>query len=210
MLPFRLLLITDWGLDDLPGRVARALEAGPGIAVQHRHPGVSDRQFFDEAVRLAEVCRAAGAPLFVSRRLDVALAVDAHLHLPAYALRAADVRPHLPAGRLVSVAVHDEAEALAAAGADLALVSPVFAPGSKPTDTRPTLGPEGFHRLASAVPCPAFALGGLDAARAQQLSGAAGVAVVSSVLAAADPRGACRGLLSRTPPPSEPPATARE
>lgn len=193
-LPFRLLLITDWGLEDLPGRVARALEAGPGIAVQHRHPGVSDRQFFEEAQQLSRVCRAAGAPFFVSRRLDVALALDAHLHLPAYALRVADVRPHLPAGRLVSVAVHDEVEAQAAAGADLALVSPVFAPGSKPGDGRPTLGPEGFHRLASALPCPAFALGGIDAARARQLFSAAGLAVVSSVLAAADPLAACRAL----------------
>lgn len=198
-LPFRLLLITDWGLDDLPGRVARALEAGPGVAVQHRHPGVSDRQFFDEAVRLADVCRAADAPLFVSRRLDVALAVGAHLHLPAYALRVADVRPHLPAGRLVSVAVHDEAEARAAEGAELALVSPVFSPGSKPTDTRPTLGPAGFFRLAGALPCPAFALGGLDAARATRLPGVAGVAVISSVLAAADPRDAGRALLAQLP-----------
>lgn len=195
-LPFRLLLITDWGLGDLPGRVARALEAGPGVAVQHRHPGVGDRQFFDEATRLAEVCRAAGAPLFISRRLDVALAVGAHLHLPAYALRVADVRPHLPEGRLVSVAVHDDAEARAAASADLALVSPVFAPGSKPTDTRPTLGPDGLRRLAESLPCPAFALGGIDAARARQLSGTAGFAVVSSVLAAADPRDACRTLLA--------------
>lgn len=198
-LPFRIVLVTDWSLDDLPGRVARALEAGPGVAVQHRHPGVSDRQLLDEARRLADVCRAAGAPLFASRRLDVALAVDAHLHLPAYALRVADVRPRLPAGCLVSVAVHDEAEARAAHGADLALVSPVYAPGSKPTDTRPTLGPDGFRRLAAALPCPAFALGGLDADRARQLA-APGVAVISAVLAAADPRAACRELLDAVGP----------
>lgn len=194
-LPFQVIVITDWGLDELPRRVARALEAGPGVAVQHRHPGVGDRQFHEEAVQLAQVCRAAGATLFVSRRLDVALAVDAHLHLPAYGLRPADVRPHLK-DKLVSVAVHDEAEARDAAGADLALVSPVFAPGSKPTDTRPPLGPDGFHRLAQALPCPALALGGLDAARAGLLRDAAGFAVVSAVLAAADPRVACAALLA--------------
>ncbi|MEW6433692.1 MAG: thiamine phosphate synthase [Myxococcota bacterium] len=200
-LPFRIVLVTDWSLDDLPGRVARALEAGPGVAVQHRHPGASDRQLLEEALRLADVCRAAGAPLFVSRRLDVALALDAHLHLPAYALRVADVRPRLPAGRLVSVAIHDEAEALAARGADFALVSPVYAPGSKPTDTRPTLGPDGFRRLAAALPCPAFALGGLDASRARALAPVAGAAVVSAVLAAADPLEACRAMLDALPSP---------
>ncbi|MFP2933357.1 thiamine phosphate synthase, partial [Pyxidicoccus sp. 3LG] len=106
--------------------------------------------------QLAALCAERGNPLFVNGRLDVALLVGAHLHLPAHGPTPEDVRPHLPPGRLVSVAVHDVAEARTAAGADLALVSPVFAPGSKPGDTRATLGPEGFLALAggAAVPGP--------------------------------------------------------
>jgi thiamine-phosphate pyrophosphorylase len=194
-LPFRLVLITDWALPDCAARMARALEAGPGVAVQHRHPGAVDRAFYAEAEALSAACAAAGAPLFVNGRLDVALAVGAHLHLPAAALRVADVRPHLPPGRWLSVAVHDEAEARAAAGADLALVSPVFAPSSKPGDARPLLGPDGLRRLAGVLPCPAFALGGVDAARARALGDVAGVAALSHVLTAEDPREACRALL---------------
>ncbi|MFP2896649.1 thiamine phosphate synthase, partial [Corallococcus sp. 4LFB] len=141
----RLVVITDWRLPRarLLTALERALEAGPEVAVQHRHPEASGRVFLEEARLLAEVCR--GRALFVNGRLDVALLVGAHLHLPASGPSPRDVRPFLPEGRLVSVAVHDAREAEAAVGADLALVSPVFAPGSKPGDTRDTLGPRGFR-----------------------------------------------------------------
>ncbi|MBL9038767.1 MAG: thiamine phosphate synthase [Archangium sp.] len=194
MLPFRLLIITDWALGDaLLERLDDALQAGPGIAVQHRNPGATGRRFFDDAVRVAAVCRTHGAPLFVNGRLDVALAVDAHLHLPAHGLRVDDVRPSLP-GRLVSVAVHDEAEIQP--GADCSLVSPVFPPGSKPDDTRAPLGAEGFARLVVAGAAPAVALGGLTPARARLLPPETPVAAISAVLRAPSPRAAAAAFLT--------------
>lgn len=194
----RLVVITDWRLPRarLLGALERALEAGPGVAVQHRHPDAPARLFLEEARLLAELCRARGAPLFVNGRLDVALLVGAHLHLPAGGLTPSDVRPLLPPGRLVSLAVHDAAEARLAEGADLALVSPVYAPGSKPGDTRAPLGPEGFRALAEALPCPALALGGVNPERAATLRGAAGFAVISAVLEAPRPTEAARALLA--------------
>lgn len=176
-----LIVITDWELGDLLQRLERALEAGPGIAIQHRHPEATARQFFDEAVKLRE--RFPSVPLFINRRLDVALALGAWLHLPAYGLLPADVQ-----GRVerVSVAVHSLEEARRAQGADLALVSPVFGKG----DAKP-LGVEGFARIAAALPCPAFALGGVTA----RVPGAAGHAVISAVLRAADPRAAAAAML---------------
>ncbi|WP_224249165.1 thiamine phosphate synthase [Hyalangium gracile] len=197
----RLVVITDWRLPRarLLSALERALEAGPEVAVQHRHPDAPARAFLEEARWLAELCRARGNPLFVNGRLDVALLVGAHLHLPAHGPTVADVRPHLPAGRLVSVAVHDRDEALLARGADLALVSPVYAPGSKPGDTRPQLGPEGFQALAASVPCPALALGGITPERASLLPGAHGFAVISAVLEAEDPAAVARALLRPAP-----------
>ena len=194
----RLVVITDWRLPRarLLGALEGALAAGPGVAVQHRHPDAPARLFLEEARLLAELCRARGAPLFVNGRLDVALLVGAHLHLPADGLTPSDVRPLLPPGRLVSLAVHDAAEARLAQGADLALVSPVYAPGSKPGDTRAPLGPEGFRALAEALPCPALALGGLNPERAAALRGAAGFAVISAVLEAPNPTEAARALLA--------------
>lgn len=195
-MPPRVMVITDWRLprERLLTALERALEVGPQVAVQHRHPEAPTRQFLEEARLLAGLCRARGNPLFVNGRLDVALLVGAHLHLPAMGPTPEDVRPHLPPGRQVSVAVHDEQEARRTRGADLALVSPVFSPGSKPEDTRPTLGPEGFRKLAAALPCPALALGGLTPERASLLTGAAGFAVISAVLEAEEPGAAARAL----------------
>ncbi len=193
-LPFRLLLVTDWARADLLARVDAALAAGPGIAVQHRHPGVSGATFAAEAQALAALCARHGAPLFINGRLDVALALGVHLHLPAHGPSVDDVRRHLP-DRWLSVAVHDDVEARAARGADLALVSPVFTPGSKPSDPRPTLGAEGLSRLARKLALPVFALGGIDADRARGLS-CAGAAVIGAVLDANDPKAAAQALLA--------------
>lgn len=198
----RLLVITDWRLPRarLLEALERALEVGPEVAVQHRHPEAPARAFLEEARLLAALCRKRGNRLFVNGRLDVALLVGAHLHLPARGLSVEDVRPYLPAGRWVSIAVHDADEARLARGADLALVSPVYAPGSKPGDTRPPLGPEGFQALAAALPCPALALGGVTPERAAWLTGAQGFAVISAVLEAREPAAVARALLRAATP----------
>ena len=124
--------------------------------------------------------------------------IGAHLHLPAWGPTVHDVRPHLPAGRWVSAAIHDADEARLTRGADLALVSPVYAPGSKPEDSRAPLGPEGFRALAASLTCPAMALGGITPERAVLLPEAQGFAVISAVLEAEDPARAARALLQTT------------
>jgi thiamine-phosphate pyrophosphorylase len=179
----------------LLARLEDVLSVGPSVGVQHRHPGAPDRQFYEEGKLLAERCRASRNPLFVNGRLDIALLLGSHLHLPARGIRVEDVRPHLPPSAWVSIAVHDAAEAEAAEGADLALVSPVFPPGSKPTDLRPPLGVDGFWRLATTLPCPPFALGGIDPANASSIRGEFGFAAISSVLRAEDPKNAASELV---------------
>lgn len=192
-LPFKLLLITDWSRPDCVSRVREALRAGPGIAVQHRHPFSTDRQFFEEGQRLKEAI--GDAPLFVNGRLDVALALDAHLHLTEQSLRAADVRPRL-GGKLVSSACHPDGqhELPELEGVDLLLVSPVFKPNSK-TDDREPLGVSRFHAFAQATPRPCFALGGITVARVPDLRPVAGVAVIGEVMHADSPAHAAEALL---------------
>jgi thiamine-phosphate pyrophosphorylase len=180
-----LYLITDWscGDDPLLERVERALQAGPGISVQHRNPAVSTAVFFAQAQKLARVCRRYDAPLFINRRLDVALALEAHLHLPSYGLWPSDVL-----GRIerISVSVHSEEEAKRCTGATLALVSPVIA-----KENVTALGLEGFLRLETRCPCPAFALGGIK----KPLPGIHRHAVISAVLHADDPKSAAEEFL---------------
>ncbi len=169
---------------------------GPEVALQHRDPGAPIRKFLDRARPLATLCHKTGAHLFVNGRLDVALLVGAHLHLPVDGPRPAEVRPHLPAGRWVSAAVHSTEELATSEGADLVLISPVFKPGSKPSDRRPQLGVEGFLELARRAVVPAFALGGIDPERIASLPSCAGVAVQSSVLRASDPGRVARQILA--------------
>lgn len=195
----RLIVITDWALgrDRVLAVADAALAISPEVAVQHRHPKATGRAFLEEARALRSVVsRHPGRRLFVNGRLDVALLVEADLHLPSSAPSPAEVRPLLPPGRLLSVAVHSIEEARAAAGADLALVSPVFSPRSKPGDPRAPLGPEGFEAIRAALPCPAFALGGLGAENAALVRGAAGAAVIGAVMGAGDPAAAVAALLA--------------
>jgi thiamine-phosphate pyrophosphorylase len=207
----RLLLVTDWSLGE--HRLLQALEQacalGPEVAVQHRHPEAATRPFLAEARTLAALCAVHHNPLFINGRLDVALLVGAHLHLPVDAPTPAEVRGHLPAGRWVSAAVHDEVELHRAAGADLVLLSPVFTPGSKPGPSPKTLGPEGYARLRAASTCPALALGGIRLDTLSTLGPVEGVAVQSAVLRHAHPGEAARALLHALHSPGVPPEPLR-
>jgi thiamine-phosphate pyrophosphorylase len=188
VITFKLMVITDWSLPDCVDRIRDALKAGPGIAIQHRHPGATDRQFYEEGLRLKEAC--GPAPLFINGRLDLALALDAHLHLTDHSLFAADVRPKL-GERWLSAACHPPA---AAQDVDLLLVSPVFDPLSKPAERAP-LGVDAFHAFARTTPTPCFALGGITAERIARLRPVAGVAVIGEVMHAASPAHAAEALL---------------
>lgn len=190
----RLVVITDWSLLDLEARVAQVATLGARVAIQHRWPGAPTRVFLERARVLKVLCDCTGARLFVNGRLDVALLVGAGLHVPEDSVPPTELRAQLPPGTPISVAVHDHTDPARANGADFALVSPVFPPGSKPDDSRPPLGREGFLRVAARLPCPAYALGGVTVENAG-MPGAAGVAVISSVWRAEDPAAAADALL---------------
>ena len=102
----RLILITDWEMGEraLLEAVEDLLPLGRAVAIQHRHPGAEGGQLLREARLLAARCERFGVPLFVNERLDVALVVGAHLHLPARGPDVSDVRPLLPEGTWISVA----------------------------------------------------------------------------------------------------------
>ena len=193
-LSFKLLLITDWSRPDCVEQIADALKAGPGIAVQHRHPGATDRLLYEEGLRLKAAC--GDAPFFINGRADLAIALDAHLNLTDRSLRLGDVRA-LMRDRLISSSCHPppHPDPLPLGGeGDLFLVSPVFDPISKRFE-RPAIGVERFHAFASSTAIPCFALGGITAARIPQLKPLAGVAVIGEVMHSASPAHAAEALL---------------
>jgi thiamine monophosphate synthase len=86
-----------------------------------------------------------------------------------------------------------EVDAALAAGATLALLSPVWSPSSK-ADERTPLGPDRF--IAIAAGRPVLALGGLTAARHRRLRqrGGWGSAAIGGLFTAEHPAAAAAGL----------------
>ena len=87
-------------------------------------------------------------------------------------------------------AVHAERD-----GADYVGVSPVFATPTK-TDHAAPLGLAGLRAIRAATKLPLVAIGGIHAGNARKVvwAGADGLAVVSAIVAADDPRAAAEIL----------------
>lgn len=158
-----------------------ALPRDAGVVLRHRDPAARARL----ARALAPVCRARGLVLLIAGDGPLAARVGAAgVHLPeARAGEARGWRRRHP-GWLITAAAHGARalHAAARAGADAAVLSPVFATASHP-DARP-LGPLRFARLARQCSLPVYALGGVTAATATALknSGAVGIAGVSGLV----------------------------
>jgi thiamine-phosphate pyrophosphorylase len=182
--------------------VAAAL--GGGIrAVQLRERDLATRALLRVAEQLRALTRRYDAALLINDRIDVALACDADgVHLPAASFSVADARALLGARRLIGVSVHAPSELAAAAGADFAVIGPIYETPSKQAYGAPLgIGALGAARAMTAMPL--FAIGGVDARRVPEVraAGADGVAVIRAVLAAPDPGRAATQLISTTKTP---------
>ncbi|MCA9522927.1 MAG: thiamine phosphate synthase [Myxococcales bacterium] len=201
--PFRLCLISDRRLaDDLAQALELTLAAlPPGVAaVQLRENELPDRELLALARQLRTVTRRRGARLLINDRLDIARLAEADgLQLGQRSAPLAAIRHHWPDAWLGS-SCHDarELEEATRAGADFALLSPVFPPHSKRYDLAP-LGVTRLGALCRTTTLPIFALGGLDASNLAALrdSGCYGAAMIGGWLSAqADPTALAAALRS--------------
>jgi thiamine-phosphate diphosphorylase len=166
--------------------------------VQYREKNAMTRLMIEEATELCRLCRAAGVPFIVNDRLDIALAVDADgVHVGQDDMPASVARRLLGPRRILGVSAGSVEEARKAVddGADYIGASPVFSTPTKP-DTPPPLGIEELRRITEAVEVPVVAIGGIttENAAAMRDAGAAGIAVVSAIVAAEDVETAARAL----------------
>ncbi len=133
-------------------------------------------------------------------RADIAVAADAGgVHVGENDLSLPAVRSVVRASMVVGGTARDPAMALRVEqqGADYIGVGPVYATASK-DGLPPPLGVEGVRVVAAAVSVPVIAIAGVSAARVPELlaAGAHGVAVVSAIANADDPRKATEGLVA--------------
>jgi thiamine-phosphate pyrophosphorylase len=198
-----LYLVTDRGLAagrPMPDMV-RAAVSGGVTCVQVREKECPAREFVRQASALMDLLRPLGVPLIVNDRVDIALAVEAHgVHLGQDDLPLRAARAILGPRRVIGISVDSVAQAVAAErdGADYLGVSPVFATPTK-TDTAAPLGLAGLAAIRRAVGIPLVAIGGIGARNAAEVirAGADGVAVVSAIVAAADPQRAAAEIAAR-------------
>jgi thiamine-phosphate pyrophosphorylase len=177
-LPALLLMTDPKRLPDPCGAAAR-LPRGSGVIL--RAYDAPERERLAHA--LAEIARRQRLVLLIAIDAALAAAVGADgVHLPeALAGQATIVRRR--SDWLVTVAAHSLAalREAARAGADAALLSPVFPTASHP-EARP-LGPHYFATLVRRAGLPVYALGGVDETNAPLLlaSGAAGIAGIGAL-----------------------------
>jgi thiamine-phosphate pyrophosphorylase len=178
--------------------VVEAAVRGGVTVVQLREKECSTRDMIDLGLLLERLLEPFGVPLIVDDRVDVALAIGAAgVHVGQSDMPYHEARRLLGDDALVGLTVETFDDALAAAGWDVDYlgISPVFPTPTK-TDTGPAWGLEGITRLRDTSRHVLIGIGGINAGNAGEVirAGADGVAVVSAVCAAADPREAAHRL----------------
>lgn len=173
-----------------------ACEAGVG-PVQVREKSLTDRDLLAHLRGVRAITAAAGVPLIVNDRPDLARLCGADgVHLGADDLPVAEVRAMLGERALVGASTHrpEDATAAVAAGADHLGIGPCFPSGTKSFDAFP--GPEYLRWAAANVRVPWFAIGGIDTNTIADAAeaGAARAAVCGAVCGADDPGAAAAEL----------------
>jgi thiamine-phosphate pyrophosphorylase len=159
------------------------LEAGARI-LQFRHKGVFSRQMFEEAKRIAALCRDADALFVINDRADIAMLLDAGLHLGQDDLPPADARRIMPPGRIVGFSTHnaDQLRSGDREPVDYLAIGPIFATGSK-QNPDPIVGLEQLRTLRTLTRKPLIAIGGITRETALSVfeAGADSVAIIGDL-----------------------------
>ncbi|MEI6702635.1 MAG: thiamine phosphate synthase [Deltaproteobacteria bacterium] len=200
---FSLYLITDRlqtcgrALEDV---VWQALDGGVR-AVQLREKSLSSAELYSIAVKMRRLTADYGARLIINDRIDIARAVAADgVQIGVNSLPVTAARSILMPGNVLIYSAHSIEEAVCAQrdGVDFVTFGPVYHTPSKASFGDPC----GIRKLSEAVRAldiPVIALGGIKLENSYETlsAGCRGIAVISAVLAAPDPRDAAASLLKK-------------
>ena len=197
----KLYLVTDRSLcrgRQLEYIVEEALKGGVTM-VQLREKECSTREFYEIGMRLKALLSSFDIPLVINDRLDVALAINADgLHIGQSDMPWYEAQRLLGTTKILGISVETMEQVITANEIDVDYIgiSPVFATSTK-IDTFPPFGLEGVKEACMLSRHPCVAIGGINLDNAQQImkNGASGIAVVSAISMADDPRKAANELL---------------
>lgn len=193
-----LYFITDpEGPHDLVETVLEAVDGGATV-VQLRHKHASDAEFLALARTLQALLSARRIPLLVNDRVEIAQEIGAAgVHVGQGDLAAEHARAIMGPGAIVGLSAYGVADV---ARVDPSIVDYVglgsVFPTSTKTDLDPPIGLAGFRELRAAIPIPVVAIGGISEQNAAGVfaHGADGIAVVTAISRAPEPRAAAERL----------------
>ncbi len=197
---YHLYLVTDdqQDLATLKHVVRRAVEGGVTmVQVREKHGDV--RAFIERAQAVKEILQGTNVPLIINDRIDVALAVDADgVHLGQSDMPANIARDLIGPNKILGLSIEDEQQ-LAEVDSlpiDYIGLSAIYPTPTK-TNTKTHWGIEGLKKALCTTSLPIVAIGGINETNIPELSatGVHGLALVSAICHADDPKRACEYLL---------------
>ncbi len=169
---------------------------GAGVRrVQLREKGLDTDTLKNLAERILRLTDAHRAELLINTHAETAVEIGAAgVHLPASGPLPETVREEYGDRLLIGCSAHNLKELERAVGADFVTCSPVYAPSSKPVAG---IGLNALQETVRATSLPVFALGGITPQRVPpcRSTGAAGIAVMSGILAAENVGAAVKAYL---------------
>ncbi|MDV6251828.1 thiamine phosphate synthase [Vibrio sp. EA2] len=198
---YRLYLVTDdqQDLATLKHVVSKAVEGGVTmVQVREKHGDV--RAFIERAQAVKDILKNTNVPLIINDRVDVALAVDADgVHLGQSDMPAHTARELIGPDKILGLSIEDEQQ-LAEVDTlpiDYIGLSAIYATPTK-TNTQKHWGIDGLKMALNTTTLPIVAIGGINESTIPALSatGVHGLALVSAICHADDPKLACEYLLS--------------
>ncbi len=190
----KLYLVTDRQLSlgrDIAWIVEEAVKGGVTM-VQLREKDCSTRNFIELASGLKEKLKTYNVPLIINDRIDVALASDADgVHIGQSDMPYDMARKILGKDKIIGLSVEtmQQVEEANLLDVDYIGISPVFSTPTK-TDTFKPFGLDGVEKVMAVSKHPAVAIGGINNSNVKDIfnAGANGVAVVSAICSADNPR----------------------
>jgi thiamine-phosphate pyrophosphorylase len=180
--------------------IARMAVDGGADTVQFRQKDGTSRDMYRNASAVLKVCRDAGVTMIVNDRIDIALAIDADgVHLGHEDIPIPVARTLLGDGKLIGASATDlhGLRSVLPDGPDYVGLGPIYRTQSK-RDAGPALGIAALKKATAITSLPIIAIGGVSAERMPELlsTGIQGVAVISAVCCASDPRRATQAFMA--------------
>lgn len=179
--------------------IARLAIEGGADTIQFRDKRLSTKELLRIGEGIKRICEENGVTFIVNDRLDLALALEADgVHLGQEDMPISIARKFL-GERIIGGSAGNITELLHCLeqGADYVGFGPVFQTKTK-EDAGPSVGLASLREIVRLSRVPVVAIGGIGPQNAKEVleTGAYGIAVISSVVTAEDPKLAAKALMS--------------